>query len=430
MEATVEKIEKNQVVVEVQVDADRVNQAILTAYKGLAGRANIPGFRRGKAPRRLVENYFGREYIYNQALEQLMPEAYSEAVKKVNIEPITQPEVELVQLEEGQPLVFKAKVEVKPEVELGEYKGLEATKENIEVTEADVDRFIENLRHRYAQLEDIDEEPLSAGDLAVVNYDGTINGEPFNGSHAEGSTFEVGGDGSFKDFTDKLVGMKIGEKKQIDITFPEDYFQKELAGKQAVFEVEVKEAKRRKLAPLDDEFAKDVSEFSTLQELREDITNKLRESAAKESDSRVKDQLLTKVVETSSVEPPPSMIENRTKGLLLDMEQRLYQQGLTLDDYLRLTKGSKEELEAGLKSQAEALVKRELVLEAIALKEDITVSDGELEQEIEAIAERNGWEAESLKAQLEGAQGLKFGLLNEKVKEFLVNNARIEVKQP
>lgn len=427
-----EKIEKNRVVLEVQVEPQRVDRVLQLVYRTIANRANIPGFRRGKAPKRLLENYFGREYIYNQALDRLIPEAYAEAVEKTKIEPISQPEVELVQLEEGRPLIFKATVEVKPEVSLGEYKGLPVEKRVRQVTEADVDRYLENLRQHYAKLVDLGEERLAAGDIAIIDYQGTVDGKAFPGSSAKGVAVEIGGAGFWPGFTEQLVGMRAGEEREVRVTFPNDYPQKELAGQEATFRVRIREAKRRELSPLDDEFAKDVSEFDTLQELREDIANRLKEAAAKEAQQQVREQVVAKAVETASVELPSSLVEARERYLFAAMEERLKQQGLTMEEYLRLTDGKIEDVRARIRSEAEAAVKRELVLEAIAQKEGIVVEEAELEKEVEAIARRTGREVAAVKEQLagRGLEGLRLGLLYEKVADFLVENAKIEVMEP
>lgn len=427
-----EKIEKNRVTLEVQVEPQRVAQALQLVYRAIANRANIPGFRRGKAPRRLIENYFGREYLYNQALDRLIPEAYAAAVEQTKIEPIDQPEVELVQLEEGRPLVFKATVEVKPEVSLGEYKGIVAEKRVRPVTEADVDRYLENLRQHYARLVDLGEERLAAGDLAIIDYEGTVQGKPFSHSRAEGVAVEVGGPAPWPGFSTQLAGLRSGEEREIRVTLPQDYPQGELAGQEAVFHVRVREAKRRELSPLDDEFAKDVSEFETLQELKQDIANRLREDALREAENRVREQVVAKAVEAASLEVPSTLVERRLRSLLADLEARLRQQGLTLEEYLRLTDGKMEDVQAGLRAEAEATVRRELVLEAIAQREGLSVSDEELAEELEAVARRTGREVAAVKEQLaeRGLEGLRVGLLQKKAADFLVKHARIEVREP
>lgn len=429
MEATVERIEKNTVVLEVKVEPQRLEKALSAVYRSIANRANIPGFRRGKAPRRLLDNYFGREYIFSQALDRLIPEAYAEAVKTTMIQPIAQPEVELVQLEEGQPLIFKAKVEVKPEVLLGEYKGITVQKRVRRVTEEDVDRYLENLRQHYAKLVDLGEERLARGDVAIVDYVGTVDGEPFPGSRAEAAAVTVGEPEPWPGFSEKLIGMKAGEEGEVRIAFPGNYPDGRLAGKEAVFQVRVREAKRRELSPLDDEFAKDVSEFDTLQELRDDVANKLREAYQKEADEKLREQVISRVVEAASVDIPSSLVDRRLEAMLADMEFRLRQQGLTMEEYLRLTDGKIEDVRASLRPEAEAAVKRDLVLEAIAQKEGLEVSEEELEGEVEAISQRTVRDPAKVKEQLgeRGLETLRRGLLYRKVAGFLVENARIEV---
>ncbi|MGB9919386.1 MAG: trigger factor [Moorellales bacterium] len=430
MEASVEKIEKNQVVLEVKVEPQRLQRAVDLVFKNLANRANIPGFRRGKAPRPLLENYFGREYIYSEALDRLIPEAYAEAVEQTRIEPISQPEVELVQMEEGQPLIFKAKVEVKPEVILGEYKGLSARKTVRTVTEEDVDRYLENLRQQLAQLVDLGEAGLTEGDLAIVDYEGTADGKALPPGRSVGLL--VGGTIPVPNFSAQLVGAKAGEEREIKVTLPEDYSDPELAGKEATFRVKVREAKRRVLAPLDDEFAKDVSEFETLQELRADVANRLAEGYAREAENEVRRQLIDQAVAAAQVEVPATMVERRIDVMLADMEFRLRQQGLDLQEYLKLTNGTMEDVRARFRPEAEAAVKRDLVLEAIAEKEGLKVEEAELDREVEALAEQSGREAAALKESFTpmALESLRDSLLYRKVVDFLVENANIEVTEP
>ncbi|MCR4420528.1 MAG: trigger factor [Clostridia bacterium] len=431
MEASVERLEKNQVVLEVKVEPQRVEKALDQVYRSIANRANIPGFRRGKAPRRLLENYFGREYILNQALDQVIPEAYAEAVEKTQIEPIDRPEVELVQAEQGQPLIFRARVEVKPEVQLGEYRGLTATKRVRTVGEEDVNRQLENLRDQFAQLVDVGEDGLAEGDLAVIDYEATVEGKPFTEKGGKSRAVIVGGSLPVPNLSLQMVGMKAGEEREIRVTLPEDYAEKQWAGKEAVFRVRLSEAKRRQLAELDDEFAKDVSEFETLEELRADIANRLAEAYSRQAEQQVREELAQKAAEAATVEVPASLVERRLGAMVAELEDRLRQQGMNLEEYLRMTNGTMEDVRARFRPEAEAEVKRELVLEAIAQKEGLKVEEAELDREVETLAQRSGREAAAIKESLppEWLEGMRRSLLYRKVVDFLVENASIEVSE-
>ncbi|MBM7854550.1 trigger factor [Desulfohalotomaculum tongense] len=428
MKATAEKLEKNEVMLEIEVDKEKFSQAVNRAAKKLARRVNIPGFRRGKAPKVLVERYVGKDALYQEAIEEIFPGVYQEAVKETEISPIAQPEVENIQAEEGEPLVFKLKVAVKPEVKLGQYKGFEIKKAPVEVTEEDVQKELENMQNRHAKLITLDEGELQDGDTAMIDFTGYVDGEEFEGGKAENYSLVIGSGTFIPGFEEQLIGLKVGEEKEVNVTFPEDYHAGELAGKEAVFKVKLNSIKRKELAPLDDEFAKDVSEFDTLEELKADLMNKLKEGKEHMADAAVSREAVEKAVENAQLEIPEAMIEQRLDEMIKNMESRLRSQGLGLEQYLQYTNSSIDELRDKMKDDAEKEVRRELVLDEIAKVENISVTDEELDKEIAEMAPQFRQEPGQLKLTLESMGSLemvKEDILRRKIVKYLTEEANV-----
>jgi len=428
MKANAERIEKNTVLLEVEVDAELFSKAVHKAYRKIVKNVNIPGFRRGKTPRPILERYIGKEVLYEEAMESLVPEAYLEAVKDTGIEPVDKPKVEIVQAEEGKPVVFKATVQVKPEVELGQYKKLEVVKKVTNVTEEVVQKELERLQNSHARLLTLEEGVVEKGDIAVIDFLGKIDGEPFKGGEGKDYSLEIGSDSFIKGFEDQVIGMSVGETRDIQVVFPEQYQSEELAGKEAAFTVTVKEIKRKELAPLDDEFAKDVSEFDTLQELREDLANKLKQAAESRSNFLLKRELLNKAVDNSKVEIPDSMIEQQVGEMITRMRYSFANQGLTIEDYLKYSNSSPEKLREDLRPEAERNIKTELVMEAIAKAEGITAAEEEIKEELEKVASIYRQDPEELRKMLESEGSFGFienNIVKEKVFQFLFDNAKI-----
>lgn len=385
MKATAERIEKNTVLLEIEVETEKVNQAMDKAYRKVVKEVNIPGFRKGKAPRPMVERYVGAETLFGEAAEIIVPEAYMQALKETETEPINQPQIDIVQGEPGKALIFKATVEVKPEVTLGEYKGMEVKRPSTEVTDEAVAKELEKLQARHAKLITVEGE-VQNGDSAIIDFAGYVDGEAFEGGTAENYSLNIGSNTFIPGFEEQLVGVKVGESKDVDVTFPEDYHAENLAGKPATFKVTIKELKRKELAVLDDEFAKDVSEFDTLEELKSDIRNKLNEAAKAQVKSAVENGAVEAAVANASVEVPEVMVEHKVEEMLNSVSQRLMQQGINLDQYFQYTNSSIDEMRERMKPDAEATVKSELVLDAIAKAENIEVSEEEINEEIQKIA--------------------------------------------
>ncbi|MEG6523158.1 trigger factor [Desulfotomaculum sp. 1211_IL3151] len=428
MKATAERIDKNTVLLEVEVEQEKVEQALDKAYRKVVKQVNIPGFRKGKAPRAMVERYVGSETLFGEAAEMIIPEAYMEALEETATEPIDQPQIDIVQGEAGKILIFKATVEVKPEVTLGEYKGLEVTQPAAEVTDQDIEKELERLQNRHAKLITVEEGEVQNEDVTLIDFTGYVDGEAFEGGHAENYSLTIGSNSFIPGFEEQLVGVKLGEEKDINVTFPEEYHAENLAGKPATFKVKINEIKRKELAPLDDEFAKDVSEFDTLDELKSDILNRLKENAAKVAKSSMENGAVEAAVAKAEVEIPAVMVDQKVEEMINSMSQRLAQQGINLDQYFQYTNTSINDMRDRMRPDAERTVKSELVLDAIAKSENITASEEELNEEIQKIAEYVKQDAEIVRKTLE-LQGelrhINLDIARRKVVNFLAENAKV-----
>ncbi|MCL6635106.1 MAG: trigger factor [Peptococcaceae bacterium] len=428
MKANAERIEKNTVLLEIEVDAEQFSRAVDKAYRKLVKKVAVPGFRKGKTPRPILERYIGKGALYEEAMETLVPEAYYQAVADTGIEPIDQPRLEIVQVEEGKPVVFKATVQVKPEVKLGQYRELEVVKPPAGVKEEDVEKEMQRLQGRHAKLLTLEEGTVEKGDIAIIDFWGKIEGEPFKGGEGRDYSLEIGSGSFVKGFEEQIEGMAVGETREIQVTFPENYQAEELAGKDAVFTVTVKEIKRKELAPLDDEFAKDVSEFDTLEELRNDISNRLKQAAENRAMYQLRRDLVNKAVDNAEVDIPGAMVDSQVAEMLDAMERRLLNQGISMEDYLKYIDKTPEEMKADLRPDAERAVKTNLVLEAIARTENIKASEEEIEEEIKKMASHYRQDPEKLRQVLanEGQLGIVTeGIVREKTLQFLVDSARV-----
>lgn len=427
MKASWEKTEKNQGVLTVETDEKTVAEALDQAFKKVVKKVSVPGFRKGKVPRPIFEKRFGVEALYQDALDILLPEAYESAVKETGIEPVDRPEIDIEQLEKGKSLIFKATVTVKPEVKLGEYKGLEVEEKDFSVKPEDVDAELERMQKQQGQLEAIEDGAVEKGDRVIIDFEGFVDGEAFEGGKAEKYTLEVGSGTFIPGFEDQLIGMKPGEEKDVEVTFPEDYHAKELAGKPAVFKVKLHEIKRLNLPELDDEFAQDVSEFDTLAELKADIEKNLNEKAQQEKENYIRNELVELAAKNAEIEIPQVMIDHEVEHMLRDFEQRLMYQGLNLEMYAQFTGQDQDALKEQFKEDAEKRVRANLVLEAIAAAEKIEVTEDEIEQEIKTMAEQMGRELEEVRKLVE-QQGVidsvKEQLRVKKTIDLLVSNSK------
>lgn len=382
-----ERIDGNKVVMEIEVPEPAVEQELDKAYRKVVKQVAIPGFRKGKVPRAILEKRFGVEVLFEEAIDVLVPEAYQKAVEEAGIEPIDRPDVDLVQMEKGKPLIFKATVAVLPEIKLGEYRGVEVELEVNEIDDSNVDASLEELRRQNVKLNSLEEGEVQNSDVVVIDFTGYVDGEPFEGGQSEGYSLEIGSGTFIPGFEDGLIGVALGEEKELNLVFPEDYRVEKLAGKDATFKVKVREIKRKEYPELNDDFAKEVSEFDTLAELREDIANKLKKQEEDRQRIELENKAIEAVIALSEVEAPEPLVEREIDRLLDEMEQYMRMQGLTLHKLLELTNRKMEDLRAERKEEAEKRVKGNLVLDAIVKKEGFTVSDEEIDERIRKFAE-------------------------------------------
>lgn len=427
MKASWEKTEKNKGVLTVETDAQTVLDALDKAFKKVVKNVSVPGFRKGKVPRVIFERRFGVEALYQDALDILLPEAYEKAVEETGIEPVDRPEIDIEQLEKGKPLIFKATVTVKPEVELGQYKGLEVPEKDFSVKPEDVAEELERMRKQQGQLEAVEEGTVEKEDRVIIDFEGFVDGKAFEGGKAEKYTLEVGSGTFIPGFEDQLIGMKPGEEKEIQVTFPEEYHAKDLAGKPATFKVKLHEIKRLNLPELDDEFAQDVSDFDTLEELKAEVEKNLKEKAKRDEEEYVRNTLVELASENATVDIPEVMIENEMDFMLKQFEQRLMYQGLNLELYTQFTGQTVDEIKEQFKEDAEKRVKTNLVLEAIAKEEKIEVTEEDIDQEIEQTAKQMEREVDEVRKMFE-SQGaidsIKEQLRIKKTIDLLVSNSK------
>ncbi|MDR3599971.1 MAG: trigger factor [Desulfosporosinus sp.] len=423
MTVSVEKTEKNIVALEVTVEAEKFVVAVNQAAKNLSKKVNVPGFRKGKAPRRMVELHLGKEALYDEALDHLIGNAYAEAVVESGIEPVDRPEVDLVQIEEGKDLIFKAKVLVKPEAELGDYVGLHIEQDAVSVTDEQVIKELKNKQQQHARLVTLEVGTVENEDTVTIDFEGLKDGIPFVGGTAENYELVIGSGTFIPGFEEGLIGVEVGQHVDVNVTFPAEYHSSELAGQEAVFKTDIKKIQRKEFSALDDEFAKDVSEFETLDELKTDLRNKLLMQAEELAKANQLKAVISKAVDNASVEIPEVMVTERIKVIVDDLSRNLTQQGMTLEQYYEFTSSTEEVMQERLRPQAVESVKTDLVLEAIAKAEGIEVTEDEVNEEIKKLSEQYKQDAQLLKQSLIARGELGFykqSLVSEKTVKFLV----------
>jgi trigger factor len=426
MSAKWEKLEGNQGVLTVEVDAEKVNEGLDAAFKKVVKKINVPGFRKGKVPRALFEKRFGVEVLYQDALDILLPEAYAKAVEETGIEPVDRPEIDIEQMEKGKSLIFTAKVTVKPEVKLGEYKGLEVEKMDTTVTDEDVENELKRLQERHAELVVKEGGKIENGDTAVIDFEGFVNGEAFEGGKGENYSLEIGSGTFIPGFEEQLIGLEAGAETEIEVTFPEEYHANELAGKPATFKIKVHEIKTKQLPALDDEFAKDVDEeVETLDELKAKIKQRLEEAKKNEAETTLRNTVVEKAAENAEIDIPEVMVKNETDRMLREFEQRLQMQGLNLELYYQFSGQDEAALREQMKEDAEKRVRVSLTLEAIAKAENIEVTEEDVNKELEEMSKMYGIEVENLKNMLGSLEGIKEDLKLRKAIDFLVENSKV-----
>jgi trigger factor len=420
-----EKLEGNTGVLTVEVSAEKVNEGLTAAFNKVVKTVNVPGFRKGKMPRPMFEKRFGVESLYQDALDILLPEAYGNAIDETGIEPIDRPDIDIEQMEKGKELIFKATVQVKPEVTLGEYKGLEVEEVDTTVTDEDVAKELETLQNRQAELVVKEEGTAELGDTVVLDFEGFVDGEAFEGGKAENHSLELGSGSFIPGFEEQLVGVVTGESKDVEVSFPEEYHAAELAGKPAVFKVTVHEIKGKELPALDDEFAKDVDdEVETLDALKEKIRTRLEDSKKHEAEHHVRDSLVEKAAENAQVEIPEVMVTSEVNRMLQEFEQRLQMQGMNLELYFQFSGQDENALREQMKEEAVNRVRVALTLEAIVKAENIEVTDEEVNAELEKMAGMYNMTVDNIKQALGGLDGIKGDLQKQKAVEFLIENKK------
>ncbi len=425
MTAKWEKLEGNSGVLTVEVSADKVNEGLDEAFKKVVKQVNVPGFRKGKMPRAMFEKRFGVESLYQDALDILLPEAYGNAIDETGIEPIDRPDIDIEQMEKGKELIFKATVTVKPEVKLGEYKGLEVEDFDTNVTDEDVTKELEALQSRHAELVVKEDGKAENGDTVVIDFEGFVDGEAFEGGKAENYSLELGSNSFIPGFEEQLVGLAAGESKDVEVSFPEEYHAAELAGKPAVFKVTLHEIKAKELPELDDEFAKDADdEVESLDELKEKIKTRLKNSKEHEAEHHLRDTVVEKAAANVEVEIPNVMIDTEINRMMQEFEQRLQMQGMNLELYFQFSGQDQNALREQMKEEAEKRVRFNLTLEAIATAENLEATEEDVDAELAKMAEMYNMTVENIKAALGGVEGIKADLKLNKAVDFLVANKK------
>ncbi|TCT25109.1 trigger factor [Melghiribacillus thermohalophilus] len=426
MSAKWEKLEGNEGVLTVEVEASEFNRALDQAFKKVVKKVQIPGFRKGRIPRHIFEKRFGVESLYQDALDIILPDAYMKAVEETGIEPVDRPEVDVKQIEKGKELVFTAKVTVKPEVKLGDYKGLKVEELDTEVTDQDVENELKQLQERQAELVVKEDGQVEEGDTVVIDFEGFIDGEPFEGGKAENYSLEIGSGSFIPGFEDQLIGKKAGEETDVEVTFPEEYHAEELAGKPATFKVKIHDIKTKELPELDDEFAKDVDEeVESLEELKKKTRDRLENQKKQEAENHKRETVIEKASENAEVDIPDAMIETELDRMMKEFEQRLQMQGMTMDMYYQFSGSDENALKEQMKDDAEKRVRTNLTLEAIAQAENIEVTEEDVEKELENMAEMYQTDVENIKKMLGGnADMVKEDVKIRKAIEFLVEHAK------
>ena len=428
MNCKVEKTENaNEVKLEITVEATKFDDAMKKVYFKSAKYFNIPGFRKGKAPMNIVEKYYGKEIFYEDAFNDVAQEALEEAVEENKLEVVSRPDIDVTQIGKGQDLIFTAVFQVKPEAKLGKYKGIEVKKIEYNVTDEDINHELAHMQEHNARLINIEDRPVEKGDITVIDFEGFVDGKAFEGGKAENHELEIGSNTFIPGFEDQIIGMKIDEEKEIKVKFPDEYFSKDLAGKDATFKVKLHEIKKKELPKLDDEFAKDTSEFDTLDELKKSIKDRMEKENEQKEKYETEEEVIKAVCENMEVDIPSGMIETETENMLKDIETRLSYQGLKLDQYLNMLGKTREEMQKEYEPQAIEAIKSRLMLEAVIKAENIEATDDEIEEKMKEMAKNYGRENDEEFMKNENVINyIKEGIKSEKALDFLVKNAKFK----
>ena len=427
MSLQVEKLEKNMAKLTIEVPAEKVEAALQNAYLKNRKQISVPGFRKGKVPRQMIEKMYGPSIFYDDAVNAMIQEAYPEATKECDLEIVSRPDVEVVQIEKGKPFIFTAEVAVKPEVTLGQYKGIEVEKADTTATDEEVAAEIDKEREANSRTITVEDRAVQDGDMTVIDFEGFVDGEAFEGGKGTDYPLTIGSGAFIPGFEEKLVGAEIGKEVEVDVTFPEEYHAKELAGKPAVFKCTVKEIRVKELPELDDDFAQDVSDFDTLEEYKADVRKKVEEKKAADAKAKKEDAVIEKIIEGATMEIPDAMVETQAERMVDEFAQRLQMQGLSMEQYMQFTGGNVQAMVEQSKPQALKRIQSRLVLDAVVAAENLTATDEEVDAELAKMAEQYNMEVEKLKEMFteEDLKSIRDDLAVQKAVE-LVTDAAVE----
>ena len=431
MSVTVEKLEKSMAKLKIEVSAEQLEKAIQKAYEKNKNKIQLPGFRKGKAPRKMIEQMYGKGVFYEDAANELIEEEYPKAVEECGEDVVSSPKIDVEQLEAGKDFIFTAEVALKPPVKLGKYKGVEVEKMDIDVTDADVDAEIDKQRNTNARTVEVTDRAVQKDDIVTLDFEGFVDGVAFQGGKGTDYPLTIGSGSFIPGFEDQLIGFEIGKEGDVNVTFPKDYQAEDLAGKDATFKCTIKAIKAKELPELNDEFASDVSDFDTLAEYKEDVKNKLVEKKTGEEKAKREDAVVRAVVEDSEMELPEAMVETQSRQIVNDFAQRLQMQGMNMDQYLQYTGNTVDKMLEQVKPQAIERIKSRLVLEAVAAKEKIEVTEEDFEKELEKMATQYRMELDKLKELMSDAEKkmMKSDLAVQKAADFLVENVKESAKK-
>lgn len=425
MSVQVEKLEKSMAKLTITVEAAKFDAAVDSAYQKNKGKIALPGFRKGKAPRAMIEKMYGTGVFFEDAANELIPEAYETAAKESELEIVAQPEIEVTQMDKGTDFIFTATVAIKPEVTLGDYKGIEVEKKEAEVSEEEITAEIDKAREANSRLITIEDRATEDGDTVIIDFDGYVDGKQFEGGYAEDYTLVLGSHSFIDNFEDQLVGKNLGEDVEVNVTFPEEYHVDELKGNPALFKVKIKEIQKKELPELDDDFAQDVSDFDTLDEYKADVEKKILENKENQIKREQEDQIIEKIIENAQMEIPQQMIAAQTRQMTQEFAQRLQSQGLSLEQYMQFTGLTPQKMMEDLEPQALKRIQSRLVLEAVVAAENIEASDEEIDKELENMASMYQMEIDKLKELIGDDEKKQIGmdLAVQKAVEFVVKEA-------
>lgn len=426
MSLQVEKLEKSMARLTIEVSAEELEKAIENAYKKNRNKISIPGFRKGKAPRRMIEQIYGKEIFYEDAANALIPDAYDKALEECTEDVVSSPQIDVTQLEAGKPFIFTAEVVLKPEVKLGKYKGIEVDKIDISASEEEVEAALNKERESNARTITIEDRPVKDGDMTIIDFEGFVDGVAFEGGKGENYPLTIGSGAFIPGFEEELIGVNLNEETDVNVTFPEDYQSEELAGKAVVFVCTVREIKEKELPPLDDEFASEVSEFDTLEEYKEDIRTKISEKKEQEAKNQKEEAVVDAVIEEAFMEIPEAMIQTQQQQMLEDFAQRIQSQGLNVEQYMEITGMTQAGLAEQMRPQALKRIQSRLVMEAVAAEEGMTATEEEVDAEIVKMAEVYRMETDKVMELLGegGRKQVKEDICVNKAVDFVVQNAK------